>query len=235
MILSIIIPAYNEKHTILKLLKRVEEVELPLEKEIIIVDDCSIDGTREILKNLEKQPGNKNLRVVFKEKNEGKGSALKEGILAAGGDIMIIQDADLEYDPEDYKKILKPIINGQADVVYGSRILSGDIKRVFYVYHFLGNIFLTLLSDILSGLSLTDMETCYKAFTKEVADSFKNKLESKRFGIEPEITARIADGQWRIYEVGISFYGRTYAEGKKINWRDGIAAIWHIIKFNLFR
>ena len=234
-VLSVVIPVYNEKGTILKILKKVEEVDLPLPKELVIIDDCSTDGTRDFLQNLQLKSNSKNIKIVFKEKNEGKGSALKAGLLAATGDILIIQDADLEYDPQDYKKILKPIIDGQADVVYGSRILSGDIKRVFYVYHFLGNIFLTLLSDILSGLSLTDMETCYKAFTREVADSFKHRLESKRFGIEPEMTARIADGRWRIYEVGISFYGRTYAEGKKINWRDGVAAIWHIIKFNLFR
>ncbi len=233
MVLSVIIPAYNEKDTILKLLKRVEDVNLPLKKEIIIVDDCSTDGTRGILRNLEKESKGKNLKILFKEKNGGKGSALKEGLFAATGDIIIIQDADLEYDPNDYKKILDPIIKGRADVVFGSRILSGDVKRVFYVYHFLGNIFLTLLSDLFTGLSLTDMETCYKAFTREVADSFKHKLKSKKFGIEPELTARISKRNWRIYEVGISFYGRTYAEGKKINWRDGIAAIWHIIRFNL--
>ncbi|MBN2094136.1 MAG: glycosyltransferase family 2 protein [Candidatus Zambryskibacteria bacterium] len=233
-ILSVVIPAYNEKNTIQEILKRVQAVNLPLQKEIVIVDDCSTDGTRDILRELEKNSTGGNLKIVFKEKNEGKGSALKAGLLAASGDILIIQDADLEYNPEDFKKILKPILDNQADVVYGSRILSGDAKRVFYVYHFLGNIFLTLLSDLLTGLSFTDMETCYKAFTKKVADSFKHELKSKRFGIEPEITARIAKGRWRLYEVGISFYGRTYEQGKKINWKDGFAAIWHIIRFNLF-
>lgn len=233
--LSVIIPAYNEKDTILEILDKTRGVNLPLEKEIIVVDDCSTDGTREVLKDFEQTLAAKNVRIVFKEKNEGKGSAIKAGLLKAGGDIIIIQDADLEYNPEDFKKILEPILKGRADVVYGSRILSGDAKRVLYIWHFLANIFLTLLSDLLTGFTLTDMETCYKAFTKEVADSFKNKLESQKFGIEPEITARIAKGDWRIYEVGISYYGRTYVEGKKINWRDGLAAIWHIVKFNLFR
>lgn len=231
MILSVVIPVYNEKNTILKVLEQVEKVDLPLQKEILIIDDCSTDGTRDILKNLDQNK----FKIFFKEKNEGKGSALKKGFILASGDIIIIQDADFEYDPNDYKKILEPILKGQADVVYGSRLLSGDAKRVLHIWHFLGNIFLTFLSDLFTGLTLTDMETCYKAFTREVVDSFKNKLESKRFGIEPELTARIAKGKWRIYEIGISYYGRTYAEGKKINWRDGLAAIWHIIKFNVLR
>lgn len=228
--LSIIIPVYNEKKTIQEILEAVEMVDLSLEKEIIIVDDCSVDGTGDILKNLDRQK----YKVVFREKNEGKGAALKEGLLEASGDVVVIQDADLEYDPEDYKKLLKPILKGKADVVYGSRFLTGDAKRVLFFWHLLGNLSLTMFSNLLTGLTLTDMETCYKAFTKEVVDSFKNKLTSKRFGIEPELTARIAKGKWRIYEVGISYYGRTYEEGKKINWRDGFAAIWHIIKFNLF-
>lgn len=231
MMLSIIIPVYNEKNTILKTLKRIEKVDFSLKKEIIIIDDCSTDGSREILKSLDQN----RFKIIFKDKNEGKGSALKDGFLLANGDIIIIQDADLEYDPNDYKKVLEPILKGRADVVYGSRLLSGDAKRVLHIWHFFGNIFLTLLSNLFTGLTFTDMETCYKAFTKEVIDSFKYKLESKRFGIEPELTAKIAKGRWRIYEVGISYYGRTYAEGKKINWRDGLAAIWHIIKFNLFR
>jgi len=231
MTLSIIVPVYNEKNTILKILKQVEEVDLPLEKEIIIVDDCSTDGSRDVLKSLDRNK----FKIIFKEKNEGKGSALKEGFMSASGDIIIIQDADLEYNPNDYKKVLEPILIGKADVVYGSRILSGDAKRVLLIWHFLGNIFLTLLSDLFTGLTLTDMETGHKAFTKEVADSFKYKLKSKGFGIEPELTAQISRGKWRVYEVGISYYGRTYAEGKKINWRDGLAAIWYIIKFNLFK
>jgi glycosyltransferase involved in cell wall biosynthesis len=228
--LSIIIPVFNEKNTMLEILKRVEAVDLPLEKEIIIVDDCSTDGTKEILQKLD----GKKYKIIFKVKNEGKGTAVKDGFQKATGDVVIIQDADLEYDPQDYHKILRPILIGRADVVYGSRLLSSDVKRVLFIWHFLGNIFLTFLSDIFTGLTLTDIETCYKAFTKDVLDSFKNKLKSKRFGIEPEITARIARGDWRIYEVGISYYGRDYREGKKINWHDGVAAIWHIIRYNLF-
>jgi len=229
--LSIIIPVYNEKNTILEILREIEAVDLPLEKEVVIIDDCSTDGTRDILNNLDQ----KKYKIILQLKNEGKGSALKTGFLNATGDIIIIQDADLEYDPNDYKKILPPILTGRADVVYGSRFLSGEPKRVLYFWHLMANTFLTRLSDLLTGLTFTDMETCYKAFTKEVLDSFKNKLESNRFGIEPEITALVAKGKWRIYEVGISYYGRTYEEGKKINWRDGLAAVWHIIKFSLFK
>ncbi|MDP2909975.1 MAG: glycosyltransferase family 2 protein [bacterium] len=228
--ISIIIPVYNEKKTILETLNQVENVDLDLEKEIIIVDDCSTDGTAEILKELNRSQ----YGLILKNKNEGKGAALKAGFLKATGDVIIIQDADLEYDPEDYKKILKPILTGRADVVYGSRLLSTEPKRVLFFWHFLANFFLTSFSNILTGLTLTDMETCYKAFTGEVVDSFKNKLKSRRFGIEPELTARISKGKWRIYEVGIAYYGRDYIEGKKINWRDGLAAIWHILRFNLF-
>lgn len=226
--LSIIIPAYNEEKTIEEIIDKVKAVDLPLEKEIIVVDDGSKDKTRDILKTIS------DIRYIFHEKNMGKGGAVKTGFKEATGDILIIQDADLEYDPEDYKKIIRPILIEKADVVYGSRFLSGDAKRVLYLWHFLGNVFLSALSNLFTGLNISDMETCYKAFRKEVADSFKDKLKSKRFGIEPELTARIAKGNWRIYEVGISYYGRTYDEGKKITWRDGFAAIWHIIKFNLF-
>lgn len=229
--LSVVIPVYNEKKTILEILKLVDAVDLGLEKEIIIVDDFSTDGTREILQKLDKNK----YKIIFKKENEGKGAAIKEGFLNITGDIVVVQDADLEYDPEDYKKLLKPILSKRADVVYGSRLLTGEPKRVLYMWHMLGNIFLTILSNIFNGLTLTDMETCYKVFRKEVVDSFKHKIESKRFGIEPELTARVARGKWRIYEVGISYYGRTYSEGKKINWRDGFAAIWHIIYFNLFK
>ena len=227
--LSIIIPAYNEKNTIEEIIRRVKLVDLgEMEKEIIVVDDGSRDGTREIIKNIS------GIRYIFHEKNSGKGGAVKTGFKNASGDILIIQDADLEYDPEDYKKMIGPILGGQADVVYGSRFLTSEPKRVMFIWHFLGNIFLTFLSDILTGLTLTDMEVCYKAFRKEVVDSFKDKIASKRFGIEPELTARAARGKWRIYEVGISYYGRSYKEGKKIGWKDGIAAIWHTIRFNLF-
>jgi glycosyltransferase involved in cell wall biosynthesis len=228
--LSIIIPAYNEKDTIEEILKLVKAVDLKgIEKEIIVVDDGSKDGTREILKNTA------GIKYIFHEKNMGKGGALKTGFLAATGDILMIQDADLEYDPNEYVRLLAPILSGRADVVYGSRFIGGDPHRVLYVYHHLANKFLTALSNLLSGLNLTDMETCYKVFKKEVIDSFKDKLESKRFGIEPELTARVAKGKWKIYEIGISYYGRTYEEGKKINWKDGFSAIWQIIKFNLLR
>jgi len=227
--LSIIIPAYNEKDTILEILKRVERVELPLKKEIIIIDDCSTDGTRDILKKVDRAK----YKVILKDKNEGKGSALKLGFAQTTGEIVIIQDADLEYNPEDYKKLLGPILEGIADVVYGSRLVTSGYHRVLYFWHFLGNKMLTLFSNMLTNLNLTDMETCYKVFRKEVLDSFRDKLQAKRFGIEPELTARIAKGKWRVYEVGITYSGRTYEEGKKINWKDGLAAIWHIIKFNL--
>ena len=227
--LSIIIPAYNEKSTIEEIVRRIRAVDLRnVEKEIIVIDDGSKDGTRDILKTIP------NIRYIFHEKNIGKGGAVKTGFQNATGDIVIIQDADLEYNPQDYGKMIKPIIDGHADVVYGSRFITGEPKRVLFFWHQLGNIFLTLLSDVFTGLTLTDMETCYKAFRREIVDSFKNQLKSRRFGIEPELTARIARGNWRVYEVGISYYGRTYAEGKKINWKDGLAAIWHIIKFNIF-
>ncbi len=227
--LSVIIPAYNEKDTIREIIDRVKAVVLPgVEKEIIVVDDGSRDGTRDILKTI---PG---IQFIFHEKNRGKGGALKTGFQHATGDLVIIQDADLEYDPEDYKKVLRPILDGHADVSYGSRFVGGEPRRVHSAVHFWANKFLTTISNIVSGLYLTDMETCYKAFRRQVTDSFKDKLISGRFGIEPEITAYVAKGKWRVYEVGISYYGRTSEEGKKINWKDGIAAVWHIIRFNLF-
>lgn len=226
--LSIIIPAYNERNTILEILKRIESVDLGMEKEIIIVDDCSTDGTTEILKELDKNQ----YKIILKNKNEGKGASVVDGLKKADGNIIVIQDADLEYDPEDYNKLLKPILSGKADVVYGSRFIGDQAHRIMFFWHYLGNKFITLLSNVFTNLNLTDMETCYKIFTRKVNDDIKYKLTSKRFGIEPEITALIK--KYRVYEVGISYYGRTYKEGKKINWKDGLAAIWHIIKFNLF-
>lgn len=227
--LSIIIPAYNERDTISEIIRKVRDVSLSgVEKEIIVVDDGSIDGTRDILKDIS------GIRYIFHEKNQGKGGAIKTGFQNASGEIVLIQDADLEYDPNEYGRLLMPILSGHADVVYGSRFAGGDPHRVLYFFHYSGNRLLTILSNIFTGLNLSDMETCYKVFRKEVVDSFKGQIKSRKFGIEPELTARVAKGKWRVYEVGVSYYGRTYEEGKKINWKDGLAAIWHIIRFNLF-
>ena len=226
--LSIIIPAYNEEATITRTIERVKAVSLPgVDKEIIVIDDASRDNTAQILKSLQ------GIKIVSHQVNQGKGSAVKSGLLEATGDVVLIQDADLEYDPGEYPRLLAPIQAGFADVVYGSRFMGGGPHRVYYLHHYFANRFLTVLSNLFSGIYLSDMETCYKVFTKDVVDSFKNKLKSRRFGIEPELTARIARGNWRVYEVGISYHGRTYNEGKKINWKDGLAAIWHIIYFNI--
>ena len=222
-------PVFNEKNTILKILAKVEAASARgLEKEIIIVDDFSSDGTRELLKSLESKH-----KIIYHQKNQGKGAAFKSGFQRASGDVIVIQDADLEYDPADYEALLEPIHEGWADVVYGCRF-RGDKQRVLYFHHYLGNRFLTLLSNLFTNLNLNDMETGYKVFRREVADSFKSKLKSKRFGIEPELTARVAKGRWRVYEVPINYYGRTYEEGKKIGWRDGVKAVFGIIWFNLF-
>jgi len=227
--LSVIIPIFNEVGTIEEVVRRVRSVDLPVsDVEIVVVDDGSTDGTRKIIKTLP------DVRCIFHERNQGKGAAVRTGFQNSTGDILIIQDADLEYDPEDYKKLLAPIVSGRADVVFGSRFKGSEPHRVLYVFHAFANSFVTMFSNILTGLNLTDMEVCYKAFTKEVVDSIKDRIVSKRFGIEPEITALVAKGDWRIYEVGISYYGRTYKEGKKINWKDGVAALWHIIRFNIF-
>jgi len=227
MLLSVIIPAYNEIEFIDEILRKVKET--PYDKEIIVVDDCSTDGTRERLNELKAADG---VVVIFQEKNQGKGAALRRGIAAATGDIVLIQDADLEYDPREYPVLLGPILEGKADVVYGSRFLGGP-HRVLYFWHYVGNSMVTLLSNMFTNLNLTDMETCYKVFTKEVIKTIT--IESDRFGVEPEITAKVARGRWRIFEVPISYYGRTYEEGKKITWRDGIKAFFTIVKYNLFR
>ncbi|KKR69668.1 MAG: Glycosyltransferase [Candidatus Nomurabacteria bacterium GW2011_GWB1_40_7] len=227
--LSIVIPVFNEKNTISELLNLIDAVELPdIKKELIIIDDCSTDGTREILKNIEHKH-----MIIFKEKNEGKGAAVKEGFMKAAGDFIIIQDADLEYSPSEYVNMIKPLIDKKCDVVYGSRFLSGKPHRALYFHHYIGNRCLTILSNIFTNLNLSDMETCYKAFNRPALDKIKNKLTASRFGIEPEITALVAKNNLRIYEVGISYFGRTYQEGKKIGWKDGVAAIWYILKSNL--
>jgi glycosyltransferase involved in cell wall biosynthesis len=228
--LSIIIPVYNEARTIMQLLDRVEHAQLPsgMEREVIIVDDGSIDGTREMVAKL-----NGKHVIILHDKNRGKGASVKDGLARAAGDIAVIQDADLEYDPNEYKELLAPILEGGADVVYGSRLVTGRPHRVLYFWHSAGNAILTLFSNICTDLNLTDMETCYKMFTKPVYKMLAEKLTSDRFGIEPEITALVK--KLRLYEVGISYAGRTYGEGKKINWKDGVAAFWYIIKFNLFR
>jgi glycosyltransferase involved in cell wall biosynthesis len=240
--LSIVIPVYNEKATIEEILRRVQEPEI--RKEVIIVDDCSTDGTRQLLENMAAlQAGGKtaagsndgddpiellDLRFFFQSQNQGKGAALRRGFAEATGDIVLVQDADLEYDPRDYSKLLEPIWDGRADVVYGSRFLGGP-QRVHYFWHYVANRILTLLSDIFTNLKLTDMETCYKVFRKEVLQGIQ--IRSNRFGFEPEITAKIAKHSWRVYEVPITYAGRTYEEGKKITWKDGLQALWCIIRF----
>lgn len=233
--ISIVIPIYNEEKTLDKIIAAVENADVfGLEKEIILVNDCSKDKSKEIL---EKYAGKH--KVLHHKVNKGKGAALKTGFASATGDIVLIQDADLEYDPNEYVNLLKPILDGKADVVFGSRFSGAGPHRVLYFWHSLGNNFLTGLSNMLTNLNLTDMETCYKAFTKEIMDQIHPKLESKRFGFEPEVTARIAKlakkDKCRIYEIGISYSGRTYKEGKKIGLKDGFEAIWCIIKFNLFK
>ncbi|MDA0990481.1 MAG: glycosyltransferase family 2 protein [Verrucomicrobia bacterium] len=225
--LSIVIPVYNEVATIRKLLNQVVAVDLGIEKELVIVDDCSSDGTSDVLRELE--TAHPDWRFVYHEVNQGKGAALRSGFQATTGDIVVIQDADLEYDPKDIRLLLGPVIGGHADVVYGSRFLGGGPHRVVYYWHYLGNRFLTTLSNMMTDLNLTDMEVCYKMFRKEVLEGIE--IQENRFGFEVEITAKIAKGQWRIYEVPISYYGRNYSEGKKITWKDGVRALWCIIKY----
>lgn len=241
---SVVIPVYNEKATIEEILRRVLDTETS--KEIIIVDDCSTDGTRQILETMAaKQTSGEafvaaqdgadpislgDLQFFFQERNQGKGAALRRGFAGVSGDIVLVQDADLEYDPRDYPKLLEPILDGRADVVYGSRFLGGP-QRVHYFWHYVANKMLTLLSDIFTNLKLTDMETCYKVFRREVLKGIE--IKSDRFGFEPEITAKIAKGKWRVYEVPISYAGRTYEEGKKITWKDGVQALWCIVRYTI--
>ncbi|MCK4606817.1 MAG: glycosyltransferase family 2 protein [candidate division Zixibacteria bacterium] len=226
--LTIVIPVYNEVSTIEALLSRVNNSPIP-DKQIILIDDCSTDGTRELIKErLEDQVD----RVIYQPENCGKGFALKTGFKHATGDIVLIQDADLEYDPRQYPMLIEPIVNDMADVVFGSRFVGAGPHRVVYFWHYVGNRLLTLLSNMLTNINLTDMETCYKVFRREVIQSID--IKENRFGFEPEITAKIARKRVRIYEIGISYYGRTYEEGKKIGWRDGVKAVWCILKYNLW-
>jgi glycosyltransferase involved in cell wall biosynthesis len=245
MTVSVVIPVYNERAFVEQVLLRVQAA--PIEKEIIVIDDGSTDGTRQLLESLsrEQSAGKStasvqdgaasldlaNIHFLFQERNRGKGAALRRGFKAATGEILIVQDADLEYDPREYGNLLAPILDGRADVVYGSRFLSGP-QRVHYFWHYVGNKFLTLLSDIMTNLKLTDMVTCYKVFRREVIEGME--LKSDRFGFEPEVTAKVAKGKWRIYEVPISYSGRTYADGKKITWKDGFRTLWCILRYNLF-
>lgn len=224
--LSVVIPCYNEKDTVREIVGRV--LAEPTPKEVILVDDGSTDGTRRILKDeLEGRID----QVIYHERNMGKGAAVRTGFAAATGEFVIVQDADLEYNPAEYPKIIAPLVEGRADAVFGSRFVTGEQRRVLYFWHYVGNRFLTVLSNMFTNINLTDMETCYKAFRTEVVRGIE--LHERGYGFEPEITAKVAKKRLRIYEVGISYQGRTYAEGKKIGWRDGFWAIWCIVKYNL--
>jgi glycosyltransferase involved in cell wall biosynthesis len=232
--LSIVMPVFNERDTLEQIVQRVLDVDVGMTKELIMVDDCSSDGTRALYGPIRERFNSSvaEIRIIMHEKNRGKGAALRSGFAVATGDIVLIQDADLEYDPRDYPRLLQPILEGRADVVYGSRFVGGEAHRVLLFWHMIGNRILTWMSNAFTNLNLTDMETCYKVFRAEVVRSLR--LVSDRFTIEPELTAKIAKGRWRVYEVGISYAGRDYAEGKKITWRDGISAIWAVVRFRFF-
>lgn len=225
--LSVVIPVYNERNYILEIIRRVQAVPLP--KEIIVVDDASVDGTRELLAALD----DLTVKVIMHDRNQGKGAALRTGFRQVTGEIVVVQDADLEYDPQEYFRLIKPIQEGKADVVFGSRFAGGEAHRVVYFWHMVGNKLLTFLSNMFTNLTLTDMETCYKVFTRSVLQQLT--VSEDRFGFEPEFTARVARMNVRIYEVGIAYHGRSYQEGKKVSWRDGFSALRCIFKYNLFR
>ena len=230
--LSVVMPVFNELATVREIVARVVAVDVGMELELVLVDDGSTDGTRDLYDGIVAEHPQVPILVELHERNRGKGAALRTGFARTSGDIVLVQDADLEYDPGDYARLLGPILDGRADVVYGSRFVGSEEHRVLYFWHMVGNRMLTTLSNIFTDLNLTDMETCYKVFRREVVDQIK--LVSERFDIEPEITARVAKGRWRIYEVGISYSGRDYAEGKKIGVRDGFEAVWAILKYNTF-
>lgn len=229
MLLSVVMPVYNERETLFEIIRRVLAAPVELERELVIVDDASQDGTRDLYPKLQQEFPHADIRVFLQPVNQGKGAALRRGFAEARGDIVLVQDADLEYSPQDYPKLLHPMLDGRADVVYGSRFVGGDEHRVLYFWHYVGNRFLTLLSNMCTNLNLTDMETCYKVFRAEVLKNIR--LRSNRFGIEPEVTAKVARGRWRVYEVGISYSGRSYEEGKKITWKDGVQAIYCILRY----
>jgi len=233
-LLSVVVPVYNERDTLEKLVDGV--IAVPIRKEIILVDDCSTDGTDQILKKLESRPVDAEnvIHVYRQQRNEGKGAALKTGFQHVSGTIVIVQDADLEYDPGEYPRLLQPIIENKADVVFGSRFLGDQPHRVLYYWHYLGNRFLTTLSNCFTNLNLTDMETCYKVFRRDVIDEVAPRLRQRRFGFEPEVTARVARRGFCVYEMSIGYSGRTYEQGKKIGWRDGLQALWCIVRYGLF-
>jgi glycosyltransferase involved in cell wall biosynthesis len=224
--ISVVVPVYNEKTTVAEIVRRIREISIP--KEIILVDDCSTDGTRDVLATLDRGD---DLQILFHERNRGKGAALRTGFAQATGEIIIIQDADLEYHPRQYRRLIQPIVEGVADVVYGSRFLAVGPHRVLYFWHYVANRSLTMLSNMFTDLNLTDMETCYKVFRREVIRAIAPTLKEDRFGIEPELTAKIARRKYRIYEIGINYFGRTYQEGKKIGFSDALRAFWSILRY----
>jgi len=230
--LSVVIPVYNEKETLAECVDQVMSVDVGMEKELVLVNDASTDGSEKVIEEICRRYDSAPIVVVKHETNQGKGASLRDGFAQVTGDFVLIQDADLEYDPNDYPRLLKPLLAGRADVVYGSRFAGSEEKRVLYYWHSLGNKFLTTLSNMCTNLNLTDMETCYKVFRREVVDQLS--IKSKRFGVEPEMTAKIARNHWRVYEVGIAYNGRTYAEGKKITWKDGVQALYTIFRYRFF-